>query len=207
LGIFVVLPIASLGVVLLGAPEEFVFSLIFALFLGLLFVSFFSIWPILSAIYIAKERNKKPSAIEAFKKTFSKILPALWISFLNGLIVSIGFLLFIIPGFIFWKWFFVSIPAFFDEGVKGFKALSRSKELVKGKFLIDKMLGLTVITFLYSAFYDYISKSDTFLTNFISWLISASFSIIISIFVFLLYEKIKKEKERDSIERNQNDLD
>jgi len=61
-------------------------------------------------------------------------VPYLWVSFLVGIIVVLGTLLFIIPGIIFTVWFVLSNLVFVIEGTRGYKALQRSRELIEGRF-------------------------------------------------------------------------
>ncbi|MEK7189680.1 MAG: hypothetical protein AAB666_01730 [Patescibacteria group bacterium] len=58
----------------------------------------------------------------------------LWVSILVGVIVTIGTVLFIVPGVIFGIWYSFAALVFVLEGVKGYEALKKSKSLVQGRF-------------------------------------------------------------------------
>ncbi len=58
----------------------------------------------------------------------------LWVSILVGVIVTIGTILFIVPGVIFGIWYSFAALVFVLEGVKGYEALKKSKALVQGRF-------------------------------------------------------------------------
>lgn len=61
-------------------------------------------------------------------------VPFLWVSILTGLIILGGMILLIIPGLIFSIWYFFSIYVFGVDGVRGYAALQKSKDLVQGRF-------------------------------------------------------------------------
>jgi len=71
-----------------------------------------------------------------FKKillmAWPKIGSLFWVSFLAGLVIMGGSILFIIPGIIFSVWFCLSTFVFIAEDLHGTSALKRSKQLVEG---------------------------------------------------------------------------
>jgi len=161
-------------------------------------VAFFSIWPSLAIIYIAKERDRNVGVLEALKKTFSKILPGFWISLLANLTIMIGLVLLIVPGLIFWVWFSLIMPVLVSENLRGVKALSRSKELVRGKGwkVFTMLLGLLVIALLVNVVTEPLFESDSLVEGFIGWLIMVPLILFFNIFIFLLYENLRKIKEQ-----------
>jgi hypothetical protein len=74
-------------------------------------------------------------------KRFGSVL---LVSFLVAVTVVIGFVLLIIPGFLFLGMFAVSVPVVVVEGARGTDAMRRSWELVKGHFW--HVLGVVVVT-------------------------------------------------------------
>jgi hypothetical protein len=58
----------------------------------------------------------------------------LWVTFLGGLLAVLGLVLLIIPGIYLYVAFAVAVPALLTEGLKGRKALGRSRRLVKGRW-------------------------------------------------------------------------
>lgn len=91
-----------------------------------------SIWAQLVIYNIVVNENE--SGWSQFGKAFSKILPFSWIGILVGLIALGGFFLFIVPAIIFSIWFSLSQFVLLKEDIRGFKALFKSKEYVRGNF-------------------------------------------------------------------------
>jgi hypothetical protein len=58
----------------------------------------------------------------------------IWVTFLGGLIAVIGFIFCIAPGIYLYISFVVAVPVLLTERLKGRKALSRSRALVKGRW-------------------------------------------------------------------------
>ncbi len=66
---------------------------------------------------------------------WGRVIDLTLISLLQGLVVAAGFLLFLVPGLIFWCWFSFARYAVLVDGVSpGSQALKTSKELVNGRF-------------------------------------------------------------------------
>jgi hypothetical protein len=57
-----------------------------------------------------------------------------WVSFITGVIVVLGFILLIIPGLIFFVWFNLSYLIYFFEHRRGFEAVKQSRAYVRGYF-------------------------------------------------------------------------
>ena len=152
-------------------------------------------WSNLALIYAIKEREQRIGVKESFQKTKDKIISSLWVSFLVGLAILAGSLLLIIPGIIIGVWFSFSIFVLVSEGLKGTKALTQSKELVRGRWIkvFWRMFVIFIIIFLFNFIIGLIVEElgISFLGDIISFLI-APFSTIYS---FLLYEDLKKSKE------------
>jgi len=60
--------------------------------------------------------------------------PFIWVSFLFGIVVLGGSILFIIPGIIFFIWFSQATFVVLFENIHGWSALKRSKRYVKGRW-------------------------------------------------------------------------
>jgi hypothetical protein len=58
----------------------------------------------------------------------------LWVTILGGLLSVLGLVLLIVPGVYLYVAFAVAVPALLTEGVRGRKALGRSRRLVKGRW-------------------------------------------------------------------------
>lgn len=90
-----------------------------------------------------------PEIGEIVSFTFSRFGPLLLVSILSGLAVAGGFLLFIIPGIIFYLRLVFSPITLVVEDKRGRQALGRSWALSKGS--LGKIFGIVFLTFLISA--------------------------------------------------------
>lgn len=70
---------------------------------------------------------------ESIGEGFKRAFPVLGVSILVGIVVGLGFLLFIVPGFILVCVLFVAVPAVVVERGGVFDAMSRSAALTQGK--------------------------------------------------------------------------
>jgi hypothetical protein len=84
----------------------------------------------------------------AIKTGVKRTIPFIWVMFLQGIIVTGGFFLFIVPGFIFMTWFLFTPYIMFTEDIKGTRALLKSREYVRGHGW-DVFLKLVVIMVIY----------------------------------------------------------
>jgi len=84
-----------------------------------------------SLIYSLKENI---GIKDSFKRSFKILLPYFWVWFLFNVIVAGAFLIFIIPGILFFIWFSLAIFMLLFEEKKGLNALFKSKHLIKGNF-------------------------------------------------------------------------
>jgi hypothetical protein len=88
----------------------------------------------------------KPSVFRASKRVLGAILGKLFgTAFLAGLIIMFGFIIFIIPGIIFFIRYLLVSPVVILEGKWGRDALKRSKALVKG--YSGRILGFYFVFF------------------------------------------------------------
>src|SRR3989344_5853909 len=114
-----------------------------------------------------------------------KIASYYWVIFLRGLAAVGGVLLLVIPGIIFAVWFCLANYAFVFEGTTGVKALSASKELVKGYWwpVFSRLLVLLIIAMAISS----ISKVGFFINS----LLAMPFGIV---YMYVIYEDLKNKK-------------
>lgn len=160
---------------------------------------FTSLWASVSLIYAVKEREQKISIKESLAKGWHKIIPYLWISFLAGLIIFGGLILLIIPGIIFAIWYSLANYILVSEDLRGMKALSRSKYLIKGKmgsvvwryFVMAIIIGIIswTVTFLFNSTAGKVAGE---IVNVIISIFSMPFTVI---YTFLIYEDLKTIKE------------
>ncbi|GAI05360.1 unnamed protein product [marine sediment metagenome] len=116
------------------------------------------------------------------------------VSLLTGLIVGLGFLLLIIPGIIFTIWFVFSTYTVICEDKKGFKALSRSKELVKGYWwpTAKRVFALVIVTIPLSMGAQFIP----YLGQFAYMILFIPFSVI---YTYLVYQNLKEIKQGEKL--------
>lgn len=156
-----------------------------------------------------------PIDIEAsYRWGFGRFGSVLLVSILVGLAVLGGFILFIIPGIIFWVMFTASIPALVVENRKGTEAMSRSWNLVKGHFwhalavIVVAAIIAGVVVGIISAIGNAIG--DNFFVNWvftsIAQILVAPFAALVSVLLYLdlraRSESITAETIRTEINQN-----
>jgi hypothetical protein len=75
-----------------------------------------------------------PSIKASLRFALTRVFPLLWLYILLGLGVLLGFICLVIPGIILYVLWAVAVPALMVEGLRGTKALGRSRELVSGRW-------------------------------------------------------------------------
>ncbi|MBW8769915.1 MAG: hypothetical protein JF589_09175 [Gemmatimonadetes bacterium] len=108
------------------------------------FMYLFSQGAIAVIVAAALERNQALSAGEAFRELNGRWGKVLGASIMSGLMVFIGFVLLIIPGFIAAAWTAVAVPVAAIEGLASSKAIDRSRALAKGR--LGHVLGTVILT-------------------------------------------------------------
>jgi len=128
---FLVIIIVFLLLLSLGINNPFI-NLLLAIFgfLALLWAVYYGI--LVRAAMILLIKNNYNSAKENFAKSEGYFWGYVWVSIVASVIIGLWTLLLIIPGIIFAVYFMLVNYTFFFEDFKGYMALKRSKELVKG---------------------------------------------------------------------------
>jgi hypothetical protein len=80
--------------------------------------------------YLGGEPDWRGSVSRALRRLHSMI----WIAIVGGFVTVIGLVLCIVPGVWLLVGFAVAVPVLFSEDARGWKALSRSRDLVKGRW-------------------------------------------------------------------------
>jgi hypothetical protein len=80
--------------------------------------------------YVGNRAEWRP----ALRYAASRLHSIIWVTFLGGLIAVLGLILLVIPGVYLYISFAVAVPVLLTEGLKGRRALGRSRQLVKGRF-------------------------------------------------------------------------
>jgi hypothetical protein len=78
--------------------------------------------------------GEQPTWRSSLRFAFARLHSILWITLLGGIATVIGFVFCIFPGFYLWIAFAVAVPVLLTEGVKGTRALGRSRALVGGRW-------------------------------------------------------------------------
>ncbi|HZA39384.1 MAG TPA: hypothetical protein VFA00_02030 [Actinomycetota bacterium] len=92
--------------------------------------------------------GRTPDAGRSLSFAGRRFFSFLWVSILVIIVIGIGFLLLVVPGIYLMVALSVTVPALLLEDVRGGKALSRSRELVKGRWwpaLGTLLLGIVLI--------------------------------------------------------------
>jgi len=175
-------------VALLGTVTTVAFLLVFT-------------WLISAGLVMTKSviNNQLLPIKDLFIQSKRLILPLIGTNLLTGLIVLVGFILFIIPGIILAVRYVFTQYIVIEENLSGLAALKRSQELVKGKFW--KVLGYsifpTVVIFLISFITSFVAQqlktsaplvyyTISFASSVLSWV----FGAVILVYSFLVYKTI-----------------
>lgn len=91
-----------------------------------------SVWATIALLYFIKDREESIGFVESYRRAFKKWFSYFWISILSSLVVLGGLVLLIIPGIIAAICVAFAAYVLVWEDKRGFSALSRSCQLVKG---------------------------------------------------------------------------
>jgi hypothetical protein len=161
-------------------------------------LSFIQVWMQASLIYTVKDDQELLNIKEAYIRGASKIVSYWWISFLLGIAVAIGGIFFIIPGIIFAVWFSMAMYVLIAEGLKGTKALSKSREYVKGHWWgvlwrvifigVAISLGYAIIGLIFGVF------GGHFTSYIILFILGVFVEPLVIAYMFRLYTHLKELK-------------
>jgi hypothetical protein len=164
------------------------FSLVSTLFgvlfllVGILISIIIGVWVYAATFFALKEQNSQIPVKQVFTTAKPHLWPFFWVSFLSGIAVMVGVVLFVIPGIIFGIWFSLALYVFVFEGTKGTSALKRSKVMVKGYWW--PVFGRFAVIMIASG----LISSIKFFGPIINLLFVAPFSII---YGYLIYKDLK----------------
>ncbi len=153
--------------------------------IGFLLLMVVNIWVSAALVFMVREEYAKSGIKEILLMVRNKLASYAWVVILESLAVTLGFILFIIPGIIFSIWLAFSQYAFVMEDKKGIKALSYSKELVRGYWwpIFGRLCILALGTMLISS----ISK--------VGFLINSLFTMPFGIvYLYVIYKDLKRIK-------------
>ncbi len=127
-----VLAISFMGASLSLALKTVILILVIA---GIFITIYFYIQSYIGMFLLVK-KNYEGEAKQIFKEAKASILPYITLTLLTGILLLLWTLLLIIPGIIFSVFYSFAVYVFFFEGKTGMSAIKRSKELVKGYWLV-----------------------------------------------------------------------
>jgi len=167
-------------------------------FLALIFAIFLSLLSQIGILLFLKNFDKAKKIKELIVEARPFLINFISVSLLVGLVCFFGLILFIIPGIIWVVWFSFAIYVYIFEGIKGWSALKRSKELVKGHWwpVALRSLVIILISLLISLPMTFFSK-DSAASNVYSSLSSIIKFLISPIFIiypYLIYKNLVKIK-------------
>jgi hypothetical protein len=185
------------------------FSILF--FVVFLTYFIFLIWSYAALIFALRERERKIGIIAAYILVKDKLISYYWVNVLTLLVVLGGFFLFFIPSIIFSVWFGLAPLVLIYEGLRGRKALFRSKQLVEGSWW-NVFIKVGVFNFLiaviFTLFFGILAAVLSIISQQLSDLASTISSILttpISLtFLVLIYEGLKKIKVGQAYEEPKN---
>jgi len=105
--------------------------LMFVLFAACFVVAIYYIMRAYIGMFLLVKKNYEGNELEIFKETKKYFASYLGLSVLTAVLVLLWACLLIIPGIIYSIFYSFAVYAFFFEGLKGMKAIKRSKELVR----------------------------------------------------------------------------
>ena len=130
-----------------------------------------------------------PDLAKAARTAFTKILSLIAASILVSIIVTLGFILFIVPGLIFLTWFFYTIPALMLEDKGALEAMSASRAFGRDKKLntlaVIILLGIAVLI---SSLLNIIPLLGSIL-SFIVGIVIATLASVTQSYIYLKYTK------------------
>ncbi|HBG81820.1 TPA: hypothetical protein DDW69_03185 [candidate division CPR2 bacterium] len=159
-----------------------------------IFLSILSIYPLLMYLQsldkiISGKNLIKGQLSGIFKETKGKFWGFLFVTILYGLKVLLGFILLIIPGFIFMVMYFMAPYIYVSEGKRGLEALRESKAITsgyKGKIFVTLVvlyLPIIVVSIILTS----LPIISSILVTFLSFILITNPS-------FILYKKLRKLK-------------
>ncbi|MGH2577672.1 MAG: hypothetical protein ACRDG9_07995 [Actinomycetota bacterium] len=210
----VVVPLSFVSAVivrLFGDPEDRSFGVTLAALLVAAAIGVI-IWAILQAAMLrgaAQATIGDPVDVEAsYRWGLARFGSVLLVALLVGIVVGVGFLLLIIPGFIFLVFLSVSEPALIVENRRGSEAMSRSWNLVRGNFwhALVVILVAAIITGVIQGILTAIGGDNWFVRwifTAIAQIITAPFTALVTV---LLYLDLRARTEALTADRLRTEL-
>jgi len=144
-----------------------------------------------SLIYLIKGKDK--NIREAYGFAFSKIVSYWWVSLLFFFVILGGFSLLFVPGIVFLVWFVFAPIILISEDLRGFSALLKSREYVKGSWfsVAERVIFILAFAFLLFIIFRFLLFG---LGEIFTLLFSSIIVPLVFIYQYLIYEYLKKIK-------------
>lgn len=192
---FIVLGILGFGIGLLtfsqGVNAGTVLFSGLLILLGVILAIAIGLWLQVAQIKAVSQvaKGKAGSIEDVFRSSWGNtIWRLLGVDILSGLIIALGFVLFVIPGIIFLVWFSFAQFIVVTENVGIIESLRRSKKLVSGYFW--GILGRFLVFILFFI----LIRIGVSIVVFVGPILLALFSPYFILLPYLLYEDVKRVK-------------
>jgi hypothetical protein len=160
-------------------------------------------------VMLTMKRNENHSFSELLNSSYSKIGGLLWTDFLTGLVVFVGFLLLIVPGIYLMIATIFSSYIFLDQGIKGWPAIKKSREYVKGHWgsIAARLVALIVPCIIASIILSIPAAGTPVLMSIFDGILNLFVMPFAVIYFTLIYEQIRgKKPELSSNQPNPNGI-
>ena len=157
----------------------------------------FGVWG-QTATYIAMCSEKKLSIKEIFKVAWPLSLGFFIINLFLGIIVAGNILWLLIPGFVFALWFSFTPFVYIEEGVKGFDALLKSREYIRGRFwsLAGRNIAIFLIYIILEVVLSILGNAlkSPAATGILSGIVNLAVSPFLLAYTYTMYKDFKQAK-------------
>jgi len=153
--------------------------------------------------------EKEYTIPEALRVGLRKMGPILAFSFTSGLVVMLGFLLFIVPGLVFMTWFYVGVPVIVLEDRPAAAAMTRSRELSAGHrwqlfgFIFIMVILVGVVTNLIDYLFEQLLGLNVLSTT-LGWAVQIVAYVFSSSAPVVYYFHLRVTKEALDVEKLSN---
>jgi len=165
--------------------------LVAVVIIGLLYI-----WAYVTLAIAVADSTDTYGVVEAYRRGSRLVKSYLWISILTTISITIGLLCLIIPGIIVGVWVCLATYVLVVEGVRGFAALQKSTEYVKGHWwaVFGRIFLFYIISFLISAFLEIAASGSELAANLAGVVMGLFVTPFAAVCLFLLYQDLKSLK-------------
>jgi len=154
------------------------------------------------ALVNAVSAASDPGPGNAYKAASNRLGALVWTAILGGIIIVVGFIVFIVPGIILAVWYCLAAVIVMLEGKSGFAALKASKAYVSGRWgkvawylvvLVLVIIGVAILVGIASAILSFVSP-------YLGAVLNLIFNIAIvplgAAYSYVLYETLRNNPQR-----------